>query len=232
MDYDWLLLSLFVIINIIAAFTNHIDDTDETYGYWEPLHYFLYGRGMQTWEYSTDYAIRPYSYLVPFYFFGESLKMLLTGLSKSAIFYGIRCVLGLFNARIEYQFIKQISYTFGNSISRYLTILLLFSPGVLYVSTSLLPSALCSAYIMLTIISWLQDKYAVAIVFGSIGVLGCGWPFVGLLLLPIGIHMLTTVYSNRKAVTDIIAFIMIGIIIASIISIPTIIIDSFFYGKM
>ena len=45
-------LWIFLAIYSIAAQINHIDETDETYGYWEPLHYFLYGVGMQTWEYS------------------------------------------------------------------------------------------------------------------------------------------------------------------------------------
>ena len=33
-----------------AAF-NIVHDCDEIYNYWEPLHYLLYGYGMQTWEY-------------------------------------------------------------------------------------------------------------------------------------------------------------------------------------
>jgi len=54
-------LSLFILfstISIIGLTLNHIDDTDEVYGYYEPLHYLLYGKGMQTWEYSPKYAIR------------------------------------------------------------------------------------------------------------------------------------------------------------------------------
>jgi len=43
---------LFSLVNAVAAKMNHIDDTDETYGYWEPLHFLLFGRGMQTWEYA------------------------------------------------------------------------------------------------------------------------------------------------------------------------------------
>ena len=39
--------ALLSLIYLVAATVNHIDDTDETYGYWEPLHYLLYGTGMQ-----------------------------------------------------------------------------------------------------------------------------------------------------------------------------------------
>jgi len=37
------LFLLFLLVNTIASKVNHIDDTDETYGYYEPLHYLLYG---------------------------------------------------------------------------------------------------------------------------------------------------------------------------------------------
>lgn len=34
------------------------------FNYWEPLHYLTRGVGFQTWEYSPDYSIRSYFYLV------------------------------------------------------------------------------------------------------------------------------------------------------------------------
>ncbi|TSL34533.1 Alpha-1,2-mannosyltransferase ALG9 [Bagarius yarrelli] len=48
-----------------AALLSNISDCDETFNYWEPTHYLLYGKGMQTWEYSPPpvYAIRSYAYL-------------------------------------------------------------------------------------------------------------------------------------------------------------------------
>jgi len=52
------LFLIFATVHVIGATINHIDDTDEVYGYYEPLHYLLYGKGMQTWEYSPTYAIR------------------------------------------------------------------------------------------------------------------------------------------------------------------------------
>ena len=53
----------------MAIYHNHIDDTDAVYGYYEPLHYILFGKGMQTWEYSPQFAIRSYAYLHPFKLF-------------------------------------------------------------------------------------------------------------------------------------------------------------------
>ena len=37
-------------------------DCDETYNFWEPTHFMLYGRGFQTWEYGPEFALRSYAY--------------------------------------------------------------------------------------------------------------------------------------------------------------------------
>lgn len=35
----------------LSAVLNVVHDCDEVFNYWEPLHYLLYGYGLQTWEY-------------------------------------------------------------------------------------------------------------------------------------------------------------------------------------
>ena len=57
------LFGLFLIVYLLAANINHLDDTDEVHGYWEVLHYLTYERGLQTWEYAPQYAIRTYAYV-------------------------------------------------------------------------------------------------------------------------------------------------------------------------
>lgn len=49
---------------LCAALLSNISDCDETFNYWEPTHYLIYGKGFQTWEYSPVYAIRSYAYLL------------------------------------------------------------------------------------------------------------------------------------------------------------------------
>ena len=62
-----------------------ISDCDETFNYWEPLHYLIYGnffflsknlnfcqifffkflgKGFQTWEYDPQYGLRSYFYIL------------------------------------------------------------------------------------------------------------------------------------------------------------------------
>ena len=47
--YKW--LSLVIAIRAISAFCSPIMDCDETFNYLEPLHYIMYGTGLQPWEY-------------------------------------------------------------------------------------------------------------------------------------------------------------------------------------
>lgn len=41
---------------LLSSAFNILHDCDETYNYWEPLHYLLYKSGFQTWEYRYAYA--------------------------------------------------------------------------------------------------------------------------------------------------------------------------------
>jgi alpha-1,2-mannosyltransferase len=54
---------IFLVANLIAALFAPIQDCDETFNYWEPTHYLSHGYGLQTWEYSPDYAIRSWLYI-------------------------------------------------------------------------------------------------------------------------------------------------------------------------
>jgi len=53
----------FLVANLISAIFAPIQDCDETFNYWEPTHYLSHGYGLQTWEYSPDYAIRSWLYI-------------------------------------------------------------------------------------------------------------------------------------------------------------------------
>ena len=57
-------VALLAAARLLSAFLNIIHDCDETYNYLEPLHYILFGSGMQTWEYSSQFALRSYLYLL------------------------------------------------------------------------------------------------------------------------------------------------------------------------
>lgn len=92
-------------VRFCAAIWSHISDCDETFNYWEPLHYLVYGHGLQTWEYSPEFALRSYTYLlfhaVPAWFYN-----ILFHPNPMLVFYFVRCLLGLCCAVMEAYFYK------------------------------------------------------------------------------------------------------------------------------
>ncbi|KAF1793371.1 Succinate dehydrogenase/fumarate reductase flavoprotein, catalytic domain [Phytophthora cactorum] len=107
-------LSLLVLPRAASALLSPIADCDETFNYWEPLHYLLYRFGFQTWEYSPVYALRSYFYLLLHYVvvkltaFGSTLGLLAD--QKLLLFYGLRAALGLLSAYAEALFYQSTSH--------------------------------------------------------------------------------------------------------------------------
>ena len=90
-------LAVLLGVRLLGAATLMITDCDETFNYWEPAHYTLYGWGFQTWEYSPAYALRSYLFLLPHSVAVKALHAA-TG-SKVTAFYGARALQGLLAAR-------------------------------------------------------------------------------------------------------------------------------------
>lgn len=221
--------------NLLAAAVNHIDDTDETYGYWEPLHYLLYGKGMQTWEYDPVFAIRSYAFLFPMYMIGNLLRSF--GMEKISLFYLLRCVLGLFTTYSQYSYLRAIHNRYSSenaetkhSLSSGTAIFLLLSPGIFYTGTSFLPSAISTTLSMLSLARWLDGYLPESILWGSLAVLGTGWPFVGLIFLPLGLHMLGTSYYFG-GIYQVMKLCVYGIVMVIFVLLPVTAIDFIYYQQ-
>lgn len=103
-----------LLIRILSGIFNIISDCDETYNYWEPTSFLLTDYGMQTWEYSPEYGLRSYAYLLPQFLFG---KLLMTfNVSNIIIFYSIRIMLSLICFICEYYFTISLHYWFDRSM--------------------------------------------------------------------------------------------------------------------
>uniref|UniRef100_A0A4W6D5I1 Mannosyltransferase n=1 Tax=Lates calcarifer TaxID=8187 RepID=A0A4W6D5I1_LATCA len=112
-----------------AALLSNISDCDETFNYWEPMHYLLYGTGMQTWEYSPLYAIRSYAYLwlhaLPACLHAHVLQT-----NKVLVFYFVRCVLAFSCCVCELYFYKAVCKKFGLHVGRLMLAFLVLSTGM------------------------------------------------------------------------------------------------------
>ena len=106
----------FLFIRLLATFFSQIPDCDEVFNYWEPLHYLLYGFGLQTWEYSPLFALRSYSFplihSIPIHFSEYFLGVT----SKIALFYSVRTTLAVVCCGTEIYFVSAIVRKYGNKI--------------------------------------------------------------------------------------------------------------------
>ena len=219
---------LFSALFAFAASVNHIDDTDETYGYYEPIHYLLYGVGMQTWEYSPEYSIRSYAFLAPFAAVGAVLKAV--GFTKLQVFYGIRLLLSQFMAFALANVVKESNKYFGSHRSRYLIATLLCCPGLFFCSTALLPSAVGCALVALAVSSFMSHRHGYTILHGCLAVLWSGWPFIGLIFLPLGMVILYREF-NKADLGGIVSITAVGVFHLVIVSGTVLAIDSYYYGR-
>ena len=77
-------------------------DCDETFNFWEPLHYLVYGHGLQTWEHSPEHALRSYLYLSLHYAVAKPVALLAgDARGKLLVFTLVRLALGVASAASE-----------------------------------------------------------------------------------------------------------------------------------
>ena len=175
--------------HILAAFFAPIQDCDETFNYWEPLHYLNHGYGLQTWEYSPEFSIRSWAYILV-HAIPTKFGSLFTG-SKTAEFYVLRIVLAVVCAATETRLYSAISRTLNPRIGVFYLMIVAFTPGFFYASVAFLPSsfAMYTSTLGLTcFMDWHGGaKTASGIMWFGIGAL-LGWPFSGALILPFAIE--------------------------------------------
>jgi alpha-1,2-mannosyltransferase len=221
----FLLAAILLLIRVQAAEIANITDCDEVYNYWEPLHFLLHESGMQTWEYSPVYALRSYAYLLLFK--SPVLLCRLFGFSlcrhKTGEFYLIRLVNALVCWLAEVWFARGLeehfaSCTLGNLYLLFATT----SAGMFYSSPSVLPSSFAMVQILLAYSCWIYGRDMLTILFFANGAI-LGWPFVGLLALPLAYRMLT-----RQPVTRLLQYGGFVLIVLSLLLYTT---DSYFYGR-
>nr|XP_023012056.1 alpha-1,2-mannosyltransferase ALG9 [Leptinotarsa decemlineata] len=211
-----------LVARFFAAIWSHISDCDETFNYWEPMHYLIFGKGLQTWEYSPEFGLRSYFYLMlhaaPAWFYQKLLQP-----NPLLMFYFIRCLLGLICASAEVYFYKAVCREFGVHIGRICLAFQLFSAGMFISSTAYLPSSFAMYAAAAACAAWWQQQFELSIFFTALGSL-LGWPFAALLGIPIAFDILV----RKKLIIDFAAW---SALCALVILIPMVIIDSMIFGR-
>ncbi|EDV22011.1 uncharacterized protein TRIADDRAFT_29833 [Trichoplax adhaerens] len=217
-----LALQLLLFARIIAALTVHVTDCDETFNYWEPMHYMLYGNGLQTWEYSPQFAIRSYAYVLLHAVFAWPVQFL--SLDKIYAFYLVRIWLGVCCAVSEAYFYRGISKFFDARMSRYTLVFLLIGSGMYISSAAFLPSSFTMLTTMAAYGALFHGNYKMFIFAIGLGTLW-GWPFVAVLGIPGAVYIALC----QNLITYFIKWTFIWLIV---IMAPLLAIDSYYYGKL
>ncbi|XP_045760675.1 alpha-1,2-mannosyltransferase ALG9 [Maniola jurtina] len=214
-------LGLLLVARLTSAYWGQIADCDETYNYWEPLHYLVYGNGLQTWEYSPVYAIRSY---MPLWLFAVPAKILSLAMTPVSVFYSLRALLAALTACAELMFYKAVCHEFGVHVGRVWLCLALPAAGCFAASAAMLPSAWSGTLVSAALACWWRKRYPLAIILTAATVL-LSWPFTALLGLPIAIDMLLI----KRQYIDFIKWSIISLVI---ILVPTVAVDSWHYGRL
>ncbi|KAG7814628.1 hypothetical protein KL924_001042 [Ogataea haglerorum] len=155
----------------LEAFYGIISDCDEVFNYWEPLNLITRLFGKQTWEYSPEYAIRSYAYLLPFTVFNKPLRILATLVPSVQIppylqFYLVRLSIALLTASAEIHLANTLAYI-SPDLSNWFLVLQAVNPGMSHASISLLPSSFSMILMLLStasIVNYLKyDRFILKI---------------------------------------------------------------------
>ena len=220
-------------VRSLSSYYNQVWDCDETYNYWEPLHFLLFGNGFQTWEYSPKYALRSYLYIylhaLPIWPFVSFVA------NKITLFYILRFVFALISSYLESYLYDSLRIRFKKSnISLYYLLFTLTNVGMFASSTTFLPSTFSMYLCMLAYGSFLRSNFKTSIFAIGLATL-LGWPFVVILGIPIAIHIILFRQDEKQnsipIFYNLIFFIKWTLLFAVLISAPIIAVDSYLFGK-
>ena len=178
----------FLSVNLLAAVFAPIQDCDEVFNYWEPTHYLNRGFGFQTWEYSPEYAIRSWLYILLHAAIGRLLRPIEWAIGRQLQeFIWIRMFLGLLCAFCQTRLIRAVSKYVEHRVALLMALVMLSSTGMFYASVAYLPSSFSMYTAMLGFSAFLdkQDKIWTTQGIKWIGTGAIvGWPFSASLIVP------------------------------------------------
>ncbi|KAI8993202.1 Alg9-like mannosyltransferase family-domain-containing protein [Pilobolus umbonatus] len=180
------------IVRCFSALFHIMDDCDEVYNYWEPTHYLLNGYGRETWEYSAEYKIRSWAYIMVHALVGFVTSLMTT--TKIQTFYTIRLALAAACSFVEAKFYRTVTEEINPHVGRYVYVILFFSAGMFNASTAYLPSTFAMYCVFMAFsyslrpVSHVDRSRTYKVVFWiGLGSLA-GWPFAALIGIPFAIE--------------------------------------------
>jgi len=218
--------------HLLAALYAPIQDCDETFNYWEPLHYLNHGYGLQTWEYSPDFSIRSWAYIAI-----HAIPAKIAGLfasSKSFEFYALRVLLAFVCAATETRLYSATLRVLSPRIGVIYLMIVAFSPGFFYASSAFLPSSFAMYTSTLGLTSFMDwhggSKTATGIMWFGIGAM-LGWPFAGALIIPFVMEEWLIALVGHADLVETFQRYLDGLVRCLIVLALQVGVDAFFYHK-
>ncbi|KAK1775222.1 Alg9-like mannosyltransferase family-domain-containing protein [Copromyces sp. CBS 386.78] len=226
---------IFLGANMIAALFAPIQDCDETFNYWEPTHYLSHGYGLQTWEYSPDYAIRSWLYVALHAIVGN-IRRLLPHSNKVAEFYFVRYALALVCALSQTLMWRAVCLALNPRIGLFFIVALVSSPGNFHSSTAFLPSSFAMYMAMLgaaAFINWRGGlKTSRAMFFFAVGGV-IGWPFAAALCAPFLMEeVVFALVGDKDRFFEAAHRVIRGVVAAGLLVFGDMLVNTFFYRKV
>ncbi|KDQ15681.1 glycosyltransferase family 22 protein [Botryobasidium botryosum FD-172 SS1] len=235
---------IFMAIRVTGAMYSIIQDCDEVYNFWEPLHYLDNNYGFQTWELSPTHAIRSWAYLLLHFPSAGMIAKYFTS-DKRQGFFAVRLTLAAVSSFCEAKFYRAVVESMNDRLGRYMLFMLVCSAGMWNAATAFISSSFTMYTTMLAFSyafkppaqSTTYRTRATVLFFALGGILG--WPFSLLIAVPFVLEEMF-VYGLDKVEPQqwsgwIVArwkrLLMSGLV-ASTIFIPVIGIDTLAYGKL
>ncbi|KAK4444879.1 Alg9-like mannosyltransferase family-domain-containing protein [Podospora aff. communis PSN243] len=226
---------IFLAASITAALFAPIQDCDETFNYWEPTHYLSHGYGLQTWEYSPDYAIRSWLY-ISFHAILGNFRRMLPQSNKVAEFYFVRYSLAFFCALCQTLMWKAICLALNPRVGLFFIAATVFSPGNFHASGAFLPSSFAMYTAMLgaaAFINWRGGiKTSMGMFWFAVGGV-FGWPFAIALCAPFvfeeGIFAL---FSDKERFFEAAIRVFRGVVATFVLVFFDVAVNTFFYRKV
>ena len=201
--HDLAALLLLLLARLASAYWNIIHDCDEVFNYWEPLHYMMYGYGLQTWEYSAEFALRSWWYLLLHALAGAPVVSLVDARKgKLAVFFAIRVVFAIISTLTEWWLYKAVKSRYSATISTSFLFFLTFSSGMFAASAAFLPSSFTMYALTAAAAGVLQGRVHTVIFIAVIGVIW-GWCVAGVAFLPYALWVLFATAATATLLSSI-----------------------------
>ncbi|KAF7968131.1 hypothetical protein HWV62_31803 [Athelia sp. TMB] len=199
-----LAIRILLLVRVAGAMYSNIQDCDEVFNFWEPLHYLDRGIGFQTWETSPVYAIRSWAYIL-LHLFSVRLPAVVLGPEKRPAFFALRITLGVISTLCEAKLYRTVVERVNERVGRYLFFMLLFSAGMWNASTAFLPSSfamyastLAFSFSVVPPSSENNRRTLLSTLAYATGAI-VGWPFALALAIPFVVEELFILGADRVA---------------------------------